>query len=125
MEQKSFDYIKHIVNNNTLWSHPDFNKNFDIHTDSSDFQLGVVISQEGKQITSYIHKLKDPQTRYTITEKDLLSIVETLKEFQIILLGQQLKIYTNHKNMMYNNFNTDWVLRWRLILKNKEWISST
>ena len=30
-------------------------------------------------------------------EKDIPSVVETLKYFCTILLGQKLKIYTNHK----------------------------
>ena len=44
-------------------------------------------------------------------------MVETLKEFHMILLSQQLKIYTDHKNLTCINFNTDRVLRWRLILE--------
>ena len=34
--------------------------------------------------------------RYIVTEKKLPSIVETVKYFGTILLGQILKIYTNH-----------------------------
>ena len=55
----------------------------------------------------YSRKLTGPQTRYTVTEKELLSIVKTLKEFCTILLGQLLKIYTDHKNLTCKNFNTD------------------
>ena len=59
----------------------------------------------------------EPQTWYTVTEKKFLSMVETLKEFQEKLLGQQLKIYTDYKNLTCKNFNTDQVLRWKLIVE--------
>ena len=35
----------------------------------------------------------------------------------MILLGQQLKIFTDHKNITCKNFNTDNLLSWRLILE--------
>ena len=101
----------------TLLSYPGLNRKFDIHTDAIDYQLGTVIIQEGKPIAFYIRKSTDLQTRYTVTEEEYLSLVETLKEFCAILLGQRLKIYTKHKNMMCKNFNANVVLRWRFILE--------
>ena len=80
-------------------------------------QLGSVISQEGKPIAFYSRKLNPAQTRYTTTERELLSIVETLKEFRNILFGQQLVVHTDHKNLTCKNFNTERVMRWRLILE--------
>ena len=53
----------------TLLLYPDFNGRFDIHTDASDFQLGAVISQDGKPISFYIRKLTGEQSRYIVTEK--------------------------------------------------------
>ena len=86
----------------TLLAYPYLNKHFDIHTDASGFQIGSVISQEIKTISFYSHKLTETQTRYTVTEKEFLSKVETLKEFYTILLGQQLKIFTDHNNQACN-----------------------
>ena len=55
--------------------------------------------------------------RYTITEIELLSIVETLKHFRTILLGHKLRVYTDIKNLTCKNFNTNRVLIWILTLK--------
>jgi hypothetical protein len=75
----------------TLVTFPDFTKEFEIHTDASTLQLGACISQGGKPVAFYSCKLQPAQTRYTTAERNLLSIVETLKEFRNILLGQRLK----------------------------------
>jgi len=116
-EQKSFETMKKIISRETLLAYPDFNKPFVVHTDASHTQLGAVISQDDKPIAFYSRKLNPAQTRYTTTERELLSIVETLKEFRNILLGQQIQVYTDHQNLTYKEFNTERVMRWRLLLE--------
>jgi transposase InsO family protein len=116
-QQKAFDTMKRIIGKEVLLAYPDFDKEFVIHTDASHYQLGAVISQDGKPIAFYSRKLKPEQTRYTTTERELLSIVETLKEFRNILLGQRIVIHTDHKNLTCQNFNTERVMRWRLLLE--------
>ena len=64
--------------------------NITIHTDALDVQLGAVIMQEGKTLYFYSKKLSKAQINYTITEKELLSIVKTLKYFQNILSGHDI-----------------------------------
>jgi hypothetical protein len=39
------------------------------------------------------------QTKHSVTKIELLAIVETLKEFQVMLWGQTFKVYTDHKNL--------------------------
>ena len=101
----------------TLLAFLDFNKEFEIHTDASKLQLGSIISQQGKPIEFYSRKLNPAQTRYTTTEKELLSIVETFKEFRNILLGQKIVVHTDHKNLIHNSHTSDRVMRWRLYLE--------
>ena len=77
--QEAFDTMKKIVAKEVILSYPDFNKVFEIHTDGSKTQLGAVVSQDGKPIAFYSRKLNPAQTRCTTTQRELLSIVETLK----------------------------------------------
>ena len=77
-----------------LLSYPNFNKPFDIHTNASNHQLGAVISQNKKTIAFYSRKLNPAQTQYTMTEKELLAIVEILKELKNILLKKIRSLQT-------------------------------
>jgi hypothetical protein len=108
--QEAFDQMKAIMAKETLVTFPYFTKEFEIHTDASKLQLGACISQGGKPVAFYSRKLQPATT----TEWALLSIVETLKEFRNILLGQKIKVHTDHENLTYKNFNSDRVMRWRL-----------
>ena len=117
MEHKAFDGIKRTVAHDILLAYLDFNKRFDIHKNASDYQVASVISHNGKTIDLYSLKLTETKTRYAVREKEFLSILETLKEFCMISIGQQLKIFADLKNITCIKFNTDCVLRWRLILE--------
>ena len=98
-------------------TYPDFSKPFHLHTDSSKIQLGSNITQDEKPIAFYSRRLSLAQTWYTTTERELLSIVEALKEFRNILLGQQIIVHTDHQNLTYKKFTSDRVMRWRLFIE--------
>lgn len=115
--REAFENSKKIISTNAILAFPNFDEEFVIYTDASKYQLGGVITQKGRPLAFYSRKLTDAQTRYTTTERELLSIVETLKEFRTILLGQKLKVYTDHQNLTYTDLKTDRVLRWRLLLE--------
>ena len=109
--------MKEVISRETLLAYPNFDEVFDIHMDASLYQLGVCILQNGKPIAFYSRKLNLAQTRYTTTERELLSIVEVLKDFRNILLGQQIRVYKDHKNLTQKKFNLDRVMRWRLYIE--------
>ena len=116
-QKAAFETCKKIIAREVMLAYPDFTQPFQIHTDASHYQLGAVISQKGKPIAFYSRKLNPAQTRYTTTERELLSIVETLKEYRNILLGHQIEVFTDHKNLVYKTFNTERVMRWRLLIE--------
>jgi hypothetical protein len=99
--EKAFHELKQMVARETLLNYPDWSKPFDIHTDASDRQLGAVISQNRKPIAFFSRRLSKAQRNYTTTEKELLSIVECLKQFRGILFGYQINVFSDHKNLVY------------------------
>ena len=110
--QEAFDHIKRIMGREILLSYPNFNEPFEIFTDASATQLGALIAQQNKPVAFYSRTFTATQTRYTTIERELLSIVETLKEFRNILYGHQVIVWTDHKNLTFKNFTTERVLRW-------------
>ena len=77
----------------TLSTYPDFNETFKINTNLSAFQLGVVVSQKGKFIDFYGRKLTDSPKGYTVIDRELLIIVETLKKFRTITWSEVKNLY--------------------------------
>eukprot|EP00957_Ditylum_brightwellii_P061180 4642487-Ditylum_brightwellii.AAC.1 len=73
--------MKTIVSKDVLLAYPYFNLPFKIHMDASDRQLGAVIDQKGRMLAFYSCKLNRAQRNYNMTECELLSTVEALKEF--------------------------------------------
>jgi hypothetical protein len=108
--QKAFQVMKALIAQKCMLRYPDHNKLLDIYTDTSDYQLGTVIVQEGIPVTYYSHKLTDSQKKYTTLEKELLRIFMVFKAFDTMLLGAVIKVQTNHKNLTYTTID-DSVLR--------------
>ena len=65
----------------------------------------------------YSKKLNDAKTRYTTTEHELLSIVETLELLCEILLGQKMKVHTDHINVTKDCFDTEYIMRWHILIE--------
>ena len=62
--------MKKIVSQAVTLAYYDFNKPFVIYTDASDYQLGSVITQEGKPLDFYSRNFNKAQMNYTVTKKN-------------------------------------------------------
>jgi hypothetical protein len=119
IHREAFDNVKKTIAKEVVLAYPDLTKPFDIYTDASTKQLGAVITQDNRPIAFFSRKLSGAQSKYTVTELELLAIVETLKECKGMLWGQRLNVYTDHKNLTRDGLGltSDRVTRWRILLE--------
>jgi hypothetical protein len=90
--QKAFDKMHLLMAADALAAYPDHNKQFGVYADASDIQLGTCIIQEGKLVAYFLQKMTKFQQNYATIEKEVLSIIKTLEEFQSMLLGADIHV---------------------------------
>lgn len=121
--RKSFENLKNILTSQPLLQFPNFNEPFILTTDASNDAIGSILSQGvvGKDlpIAYYSRTLNSAERNYSTTEKELLSIVQSVKHFRPYLYGKEFTILTDHKPLQWLMNCKDpssRLVRWRLKL---------
>jgi hypothetical protein len=118
--RQAFQTLKEAFTKAPILVSFDPEKEIMVETDASDYALGGVINQQGTDgkwhpIAFYSRKLTAAELNYEIHDKELLAIVECLREWRVYLEGpkHKVKIYSDHKNLLY--FTTTKVLNRRQV----------
>lgn len=120
----SFNHLKNLLINSPILQYPDFSKPFVLTTDASNVAIGSVLSQgnppNDKPISYASRTLNETEQRYSVIERELLSIVWSCKVHRPYLFGNKFKIYTDHRPLVWL-FNlkepNSKLIRWRLKLE--------
>lgn len=127
-QKQSYNKFKDILITEPLLQYPDFNKEFILTTDASNVAIGSVLSQgiigQDLPIAYASRTLNNSEQNYSTTEKELLSIVWSIKHFRPYLYGRKFKIVTDHRPLTWL-FNCkdpgSKLVRWRLKLSEYEY----
>ena len=109
--EAAFNEVNAVIAQDALMAFPNHNLPFQM-TISSELASFRRVAQ-----SHTILRMTGAQRNYTTMEKELLAIVMTLKEFRSMLLGADITVFTDHRNLTFQNFNTQRVLRWRCFIE--------
>ena len=101
--QLSFDTMKTLLSTAPVLSYPDFTAEFILDTDASNHGIGAVLSQlkngEEHPVAYASRTLTKAERNYCVTRKELLAIVEFVKQFRHYLQGPKFRIRTDHASL--------------------------
>ena len=98
--QEAFEKLKKHLTEAPILAFPDFSKDFVLDTDASGNSIGAVLSQkiDGKErvICFGSRTLSKSERQYSVTRKELLSVVYFMKRYRHYLLGRRFLVRTDH-----------------------------
>lgn len=113
----SFKTLKQLLTHDPILQYPDFNKQFVLQTDASNFALGAILSQNGHPICYASRTLNNHEQNYSTIKKELLAVVWATQYFRPYLFGRKFIIETDHRPLTWL-FNikepSSKLVRWRL-----------
>ncbi len=76
-----------------------------LDTDASGSAIGAVLSQKQdgqEKVISYSSRtLTKPERNYCVTRKELLALVDSVRQFRHYLLGREFVVRTDHKALVW------------------------
>jgi hypothetical protein len=126
--QAAFETLKEALIGSSVLAFPDFEKPFLLDTDASDLGVGSVLSQvyeDGERVIAYFSTTHSPQeANYSVTRKELVAVIKSVKHFRHYLYGRKFRLRTDHGSLRWlHNFKqpTGQVARWIEFLSSYEY----
>ena len=104
MCEEAFQQLKKLLTSPPLLIHPDIGGHFHILTDASDAACGAAVCHRMNDIYRPVAfwgcTLKDAELNYTVTEKEALAVIKSIKNYKDMLQGAKITIVTDHKPLI-------------------------
>ena len=120
----AFEEIKIRLVQAPIMAAPDWDQEFEMMCDASDFAMGAVLGQRKEKIFRAIYyasrTFNEAQENYSTTEKEMLAIVFACEKFRPYILGSHVIVHTDHaaiKYLMSKREAKPRLIRWVLLLQ--------
>ncbi len=80
---------------------PDFDKDFKIHSDASDFAIGGVLVQERRLVAFESKKLSEMERRWPTHEKEMWAVIHFLKTWGHYIGSKDVVVWTDNVTLKY------------------------
>ncbi|XP_033236139.1 uncharacterized protein [Drosophila pseudoobscura] len=123
-QEKAFEELKIRLTEAPVLACPDFSEKFSLQTDASEQGLGAVLTQkirdEERVIAYASRRLSKAEENYSVTEKECLAIVWSIRKLRCYLEGYRFDVITDHLALKWINSidnPTGRIARWALELQ--------
>ena len=103
--QKAFEELKRQLSTEPLLIYPDFSQPFIVACDASTKAVGAVLPQvrdgEERPIAYCSRQLNSAESKYSVTELELLAFLFATKQFRCYLYGRKFTVYTDHRALKW------------------------
>lgn len=103
--EEAFNKLKIALTSAPILSMPDFTKPFQVQSDSSDKAVGAVLIQyydDREHVIAYMsQKLSPTQQKYSVTEKECLSLILAIEKWRCYLEGAHFIAITDHASLQW------------------------
>jgi hypothetical protein len=97
---EAFETLKGILVKALVLKLPDFDKDFEIHSDAFDFVIGGVM-QEGRPMAFESKKLSETERRWPTHEKEMWAIIHCLKTWGHYIGSKDVVVWTDNVTLKY------------------------
>ena len=101
----AFEEIKIRLAQAPITAAPDWDQEFEVMCDASDFAMGAVLGQRKEKIFRAIYyasrTFNEAQENYSTTEKEMLAIVFACDKFRPYILRSHVIVHTDHAAIKY------------------------
>ncbi len=80
---------------------PDFDKDFEIHSNTSNFAIGGVLMQDGRLVAFERKKLNDIEWRWPTHEKEMWVVIHCFKTWGHYIGSKDVVVWTNNVTLKY------------------------
>jgi hypothetical protein len=98
---EAFGTLKGILVKAPMLKLPDFDKEFEIHSDASNFAIGGVLVQEGRSVAFESKKLSETERRWPTHEKEMWAVIHCLKTWGHYIGSKDVVVWTDNVTLKY------------------------
>ena len=103
--RSAFEEIKSRLVTTPIMLTPDWNNDFEIMCDASDYAMGAVLGQRTEKIFKAIYyaskTFNEALENYSTIEKEMLAMVFACEKFRPYILGSHVIIHIDHAAIQY------------------------
>lgn len=98
---EAFEKLKNLISSHPILRFPNYEKQFVLTTDASNYAIGAVLSQEGHPVCFASRTLNNHERNYSATDKEFLAILWSVHYFRPYLYGKKFQIFTDHQPIKF------------------------